>query len=182
MMPRSCQNGLKKIITVAIPLLLLFASRCGAQDFILGARGGISFDGGSQRFHEAEAFAQMELPWKWDFISDFYFRPGLDASAGWISDNAADGFIGTLGPMLKLGKGKFPVTLEAGVSPTILSRDRFGAKDFGDDVQFTSHIGVNWQVTKHFTVGWRFQHMSNAGLARPNPGVNLEILSIGYKF
>jgi hypothetical protein len=63
-----------------------------------------------------------------------------------------------------------------------LTRDTFGNKDFGDYFQFTSHIGFKWQITKKFSVGWRFQHMSNGGIAEPNPGVNLEVLSAGYTF
>jgi lipid A 3-O-deacylase len=81
-----------------------------------------------------------------------------------------------------LRKGKFPLTLEGGASPTFLSRHDFGEKDFGDNVQFTSHPGVNWDITQHFNVDWRFQHMSNAGLSGHNPGLNLLIMSASYRF
>jgi hypothetical protein len=50
------------------------------------------------------------------------------------------------------------------------------------DFQFTSHLGVNWDFAPHWRVGYRFQHMSNAGLATPNPGLNLHIFSVSYRF
>ena len=37
-------------------------------------------------------------------------------------------------------------------------------------------------ITKHFTLGWRFQHMSNAGIYKANPGLNQQMLSTSYSF
>jgi lipid A 3-O-deacylase len=90
--------------------------------------------------------------------------------------------VGTLGPIVELHYGKFPVMLEGGASPTWLSRYVFGSTDFGERFQFTSHIGLAWDVTKNFTVGFRLQHMSDAGLASPNPGLNIEMLSFRFNF
>jgi len=54
--------------------------------------------------------------------------------------------------------------------------------DFGERFQFTSHIGLIWYLTDRVSLGYRFQHMSNAGLASPNPGLNLEMLELSYHF
>jgi len=72
--------------------------------------------------------------------------------------------------------------LEGGSSPTLLSRYRFEGMDFGERFQFTSHIGLIWYLTDRVSLGYRFQHMSNAGLASPNPGLNLEMLELSYHF
>ncbi|HTX20810.1 MAG TPA: acyloxyacyl hydrolase [Candidatus Aquilonibacter sp.] len=167
------------------PLLAIISVVCRgeAQDLqSAGVRGGISLNSHSYTFRQAEAFAEMNLPWRWDFHSDWYFQTRLDASAGWLGGKETDAFIGTIGPVLELGKEKFPLTLEAGFSPTVLSRHEFGIKDFGDWFQFTTHVGLNWDVTKHLRVGYRYQHMSNAGLAEPNPGLNLHMISVSWRF
>lgn len=64
----------------------------------------------------------------------------------------------------------------------MLSRHDFGSKDFGELFQFTSHIGLNLDLWEHLRLGYRFQHMSNAGLSGHNPGLNLHMLSMSYLF
>jgi lipid A 3-O-deacylase len=182
MTPGSYKKSLRIIILSVLVLWITGVCHGQGSNYLAGLRGGISFDGGTERFEQVETFAAWEMPWRWNFYSDWYFRPGVDVSAGWISNQKDSGFVGTLGPTLELHKGNFPIVLEGGSSPTILSRYRFGNKDFGDNFQFTSHIGLKWQVTKQFSLGWRFQHMSNASIAEPNPGVNLEVLSASYTF
>jgi hypothetical protein len=63
-----------------------------------------------------------------------------------------------------------------------LSQSDFGAKDFGVPFQFTSHVGLNWDVTSHWRLGYRFQHMSNAGLDAHNPGLNMHMFGLSYLF
>ena len=179
---RFWRHGFKTINFTASLLLFLTAGRGSAQDFFAGVRGGGSFDSTQGQFYQTEAFAGWKIPWRWDFYSNWTLRPGLDTSAGWITGHDADGFVGTAGPFAELHFGKFPVVLEGGGSPTWLSHHVFGQTNFGEQFQFTSHIGLEWDVTKNFTVGCRFQHMSNAGLASPNPGVNFEMLSFRYNF
>lgn len=162
--------------------LSLIAPGGEAQDFFAGVRGGTSIDTAQGRFYQAEAFAGWKMPWRWNFCSHWSLRPSVDLSAGGISAKAESGFVGTLGPSVELRYGKFPVVLEGGASPTWLSRYVFGPTDFGEPFQFTSHIGLEWDVTKNFTVGLRFQHMSNAGLANPNPGLNIGMLSARFNF
>jgi hypothetical protein len=146
-----------------------FALACRGQseDFLAGVRGGLSPAPGLYRFQQVEAFGRWKLPWQWRIYSECYLRPAADISAGTLWNEYGNGFVGTLGPALELHFGKFPVELEGGSSPTVLSRNNFGRLNFGDRFQFTSHIGIQWEITKHFTVDWRYQHMSNAGIAQP---------------
>jgi hypothetical protein len=69
-----------------------------------------------------------------------------------------------------------------GVNATIISDHTFGDEDFGGPFQFTSHIGLDYYFTRHFMMGYRLQHMSNAGIYSPNPGVNIHMLAVGYRF
>jgi len=165
-------------------MLLLSAAHGSADDeFLAGLRGGVSVYGGKDRFSQVEPFAAWRPPsCAWNFYSDWSLGGRLEGSAGWFNGQGANAFIGTLGPVLEIRKGTFPLILEGGSSPTVLSRHHFGTMNFGDDFQFTSHIGLRLEITKHFSIGWRFQHMSNAGMAHPNPGLNEQVISASYGF
>jgi hypothetical protein len=179
---RFWKNG-RLLLRVTFSFLIVFAAyRSQAQGFFAGVRGGAALEGDIGRFHQAEVFGGIDLPCRWRFYSNWYLRPGADASVGWISDEDTSAFVGSIGPLVQLGKGRFPITLEGGAAPTLLSRHRFNSRNFGDNLQFTSHIGLNWQISDHFTLGARFQHMSNGGINHVNPGVNMEFISARYNF
>ena len=46
--------------------------------------------------------------------------------------------------------------------------------------QFGDHLGVGWRSGR-YDVGLRLQHLSNAGLRNPNPGVNFLLLRLAYE-
>jgi hypothetical protein len=168
--------------TVILFFLFLAVGRGEALDFSAGVRGGFSFQNDSHQFTQIEAFGASNLPWHLKVYSDWALTPRLEASAGWLGNENADAFVGTLGPSVELSKGKFPLTLIGGASPTLLSRYRFGGVDFGDRFQFTDYIGFNWRITDGFSAACRFQHMSNAGISSHNPGLNLLMFSANYNF
>lgn len=153
-----------------------------AQDYFAGMRGGISFASENESFYETEAVVGMKLPWHWHIYSGWHIQPTVDLSLGDLSDGHTEGFIGQIAVNLEVRYDTFPVYLEGGFSPTVLSTYHYGAKNFGEDVQFTSHIGVAWDVTKYFTLGLRVQHMSNGRIAEPNPGLDMGELSASFRF
>ena|SRR5258708_6001543 len=168
-----------------ISAFLLAASASHAQEFRLdsaGARYGFPTDGRSEGFNQAEAFVNWNLPWRWQLGRTWPLQSRLDFSAGWLGRERADAFVTTLGPTLVLGHEGLPLSLEGGVSVTGISRDQFGSKDLGSLFQFTSHVGLNWDFAPHLRLGYRFQHMSNAGIREPNPGLNLHMVAISYLF
>jgi hypothetical protein len=174
-------------ITITNWLLVCLAAATGssAQDFRLesaGGRFGFSANRRTGTFKEAEAFANFNLPWSWDVASNWHLQTRLDLSAGWLTGRGDDGVIASLGPSVVVRRDRIPLSLEAGLSPTILSRDKFDGLDFSMPLQFTSHIGVNWDLGTHATLGYRYQHMSNAGLGAHNPGLNLHVFAVGYRF
>ena len=156
-----------------------------AEEFRLesmGLRAGISANGGRNEFHQAEAFANWNLPWGWDLGKEWHLQSQLDLSGGWLTDRKDDAAIGTLGPGLILSRARLLVSLDGGVSPTVLSHYDFESRDFGTYIQFTTHVGLNWDFAAHWRVGYRFEHMSNADLASPNRGLNMHMLVLGYVF
>jgi hypothetical protein len=147
-----------------------------------GARFGFSHHQGSDRFLSSEGYAIWNLPWSRTSGANWTWQCQLEMSAGWLGGRGEDGFVGRLGPMLSLGHARVPVELLGGVSPTILSCQKFGNMDFGAPLQFTSHAGLLAKLGRRMTVGYRFQHTSNAGLHRHNPGLNLHVFTIGCRF
>ena len=165
---------------------LLWAAASGwAGEFHVesaGLRSGFHATSDRDDFRQTEAFANWNLPLCWELGADWAFRSRLDLTAGWLTGRSETGFVGTAGPAITLGRRGFPLVLEGGVSPTMLSRDTFGSTDLGCPFQFTLHAGLNWQLGAHFDLSYRYQHMSNAALGDSNPGLNLHMFALGYRF
>lgn len=147
----------------------------------LGVRGGFSTTRGRTAFYQAELFSAWS-PLLWRLGTDWSVRPRLELTAGYLVNHGLDGFVGTLGPGALLEYRDFPLKLDAGVRPTVLTRNQFEGKSFGVQLQFTSHIGVEWDLGRRWILGCRFQHMSNSGLSSRNPGLNMHLFGIGYQF
>lgn len=163
-------------------LIILVICRGNAQTYLVGVRGGASFGKNPGNFQEADVFTGIYLPWLWGYQNGLNLKPRVEGSVGWLNNEGDSAFVGTLGPVLELRKGNFPVTLEGGVSLSALSRSDFPQRNLGGWFEFTDHAGLNWHITKSITLGCRYQHMSNAGFYRHNPGLNLVMLSFGYAF
>jgi lipid A 3-O-deacylase len=74
--------------------------------------------------------------------------------------------------------------LEAAIGAHLLSARSLGDKRFGTRFQFGDHLGIGYRfgAKQHFDLGYRFQHLSNAGIRRPNPGVNFHQMRLQYRF
>lgn len=180
---RMIQKKVFRIITrITVLILLLETHRAIAQEFLVGVRGGTSFERDAGNFQEIDIFASKYLPWLWGSNNGWNLKPRWEASVGCLHNEGWEGFVGSTGPVFELRARKFPMTLEGGVSLTALSQYEFPDRDLGGWFQFTDHVGLNWHITKQFTLGWRFQHTSNAGIYRRNPGLNLQMLSASYAF
>jgi lipid A 3-O-deacylase len=173
------------VVTWLVAVFMLSAAVSRAGDIWLestGARGGFSVSGAARGFEQAEGFANVHLPWGWDLGKEWHLQSQADLSLGWFGDSRNNATIGSVGPSLLLTQRSLPLSLEGGVSPTFLSRSDFEDKDFGGTFQFTTHVDVNWDFAPHWRLTGRFQHMSNAGLASPNPGLNMVLFGLSYVF
>jgi len=166
-------------------MLLLATVGGAAEEFRLesvGVRFGYSANHRTGDLHEADAVAAWNLPWVWKPTDHWRLQTGLEISAGGIFAPGPDAFVGRAGPTFVLRRVPFPVSLDLGCIPTVLSRREIGHTDFGCQFQFTSHAGLNWDIGSHFRLGYRLQHMSDAGLTDHNPGLNLHMFSASYRF
>ena len=73
------------------------------------------------------------------------------------------------------------ITIGAGM---ILSRDEI--PEGSAKVNFTPQagIGLRWKMSsgRIFSVEYRFQHISNGGRVKPNPGINSSVVHLGFSF
>ncbi len=182
-------NGVNRsglIVGLAVLILTTVASTGRAQWYVpesVGGRGGFSLGGlRTADFTEADAFATWNLPWKLESEHGWFLDTKLTLWAGFLGGNGISSGEGTIAPAVGLGKRHFPVSFEGGIGPTFISEYRYGSINFGQQLQFTSFAGINVDLTPHWRVGARLQHMSNGGLAKSNPGLNLIMFGVGYVF
>lgn len=78
--------------------------------------------------------------------------------------------------------------LDAATGPVWLSDQVFVAngliRDMGGELQFRSHVGIGWYLDRErrFAVAYRVQHTSNARLETPNPGLDMQVISLSAAF
>ncbi|WP_373379811.1 acyloxyacyl hydrolase [Cupriavidus nantongensis] len=75
--------------------------------------------------------------------------------------------------------------VEASVGLRVLSHTEIaGGHRMGSAFQFSDMIGVGLAFGKaqRLTIGYRFQHLSNAGIQDPNPGTNFSMGYVRYRF
>lgn len=57
-----------------------------------------------------------------------------------------------------------------------------GGNDLGHGLEFRSQIGISYAVTDRVRIGAAFNHKSNAGLSKRNPGVETIFATVGFDF
>jgi hypothetical protein len=74
--------------------------------------------------------------------------------------------------------------VDAGIGAHLLTETSLADKGYSTAFQFGSLIGIGLGFGKHgqYELGYRFQHISNAGIKSPNDGLNLHLLRLGYAF
>ena len=72
--------------------------------------------------------------------------------------------------------------VEAGIGATAFSRTTFADKNISTAFQFGDHIGVGMFLNDNSRLSLRFSHFSNAGIKRPNPGLNILQLNYSYHY
>lgn len=68
-----------------------------------------------------------------------------------------------------------------GIGVSLIDRTKYRGKDISTTFQFSDHIGLTYDVG-NTTVGVRYVHVSNAGIKKPNPGLDAIQLSVSFQF
>jgi hypothetical protein len=127
--------------------------------------------------------------WNWDkrFFQgkEWHVRPYWDAQIGrWKGASSITDI--SLTPTFRLkqlnGRG---IYLEGAIGFHYLSGKNAAAnKQLGSNFQFGDHIqaGFRFGDKGNHDIGLRFQHHSNGGIKKPNPGVNFSLIRYQYHF
>ena len=103
---------------------------------------------------------------------------GEAAVGGWESDTGTL-TEGSLTPTLRYGHERGPY-LDGGIGLHVLSESRISsAVEFSTRFQFGDHLGAGYRVGR-YDLSMRIQHLSNAGIRNPNPGINFLYLRFQY--
>lgn len=130
-----------------------------------------------------ELYTQTDVLLRWELFQtsqqDYgrWLGMDLDSSIGVLAGQGNAGLVAGAGPLLRFGQGNCPLTAEVSLSPTFISKHVFDQDDFGSHLQFTTRGGVSLRLSRRTSLSYWIQHMSNAELARPNPGLNMHTLT-----
>ncbi|HYC45954.1 MAG TPA: acyloxyacyl hydrolase [Burkholderiales bacterium] len=88
-------------------------------------------------------------------------------------------------PVLRLqGNGRVGPYAEVGLGAHLLSHTTIGETRMSTAFQFGNHVGLGYRfgARSHYDLSYRFQHLSNASIKRPNGGINFHQVRLQYWF
>ena len=110
-------------------------------------------------------------------------------AAGWDVPHAKNIFEVGYTPMFRLQRpisdGSAAFFVEAGIGARLLSHVHTAPdRSLSTAFQFSSELGAGLQFGREgrATVGLRYQHISNAGIKEPNPGMDFYVAYFSYRF
>jgi lipid A 3-O-deacylase len=134
--------------------------------------------------------AQWQWPQRWLQGEHSYLGGFWDLGAGQWRREAAAGQRGQIGeisltPVFRWqANSQRGAYLEGGIGVHLLSATSLGSKRFSTALQFGEHLGFGYRFGAHgaFDLGYRYQHVSNADIKRPNSGIEFNQISLQYWF
>lgn len=156
-----------------------FARATSAHEF--GLRGGFNAQDPKENYTVGEIYFTYGSPWRPFADVGNNLSLWFEIAAAHFEAAGDDGQYLAVGGTLIYAPDGGPLELEIGWRPTWLPDYRFSKDDFGGQLQFTSHIGFGlaWQPVR---VGYRYQHTSNASIYEENPGLDLHMFGVGFRF
>lgn len=152
---------------------------------------GMSIEGGRG---DGTDMGRVGLQWDWNkrwFQGQTWHVGGYwDLAAGYWHRSSPPGFNDDLfdigfTPVFRLQQNDLNGPyVEAGIGFHLLSRTSLGDKRFSTSFQFGDHIGAGMRFGPkgRYDLGYRYQHLSNAGIKRPNSGINFHQVRFQYHF
>ncbi len=129
-----------------------------------------------------EIYETSDPQWSWDLGEKASTGIGYEAAVGALAGEGEVSAYIHFGVTLELAHEELPVTLVIATGPSLYSEDTFGNYDMGGNIQFTSSIGLNWQMCDDWAIEYRFQHTSNMGLKSQNPGLEMHAIGLSHSF
>ena len=123
-------------------------------------------------------------------MGGWHFAFVVEGHAGyWHTGGNVHSSIGEFGvtPMFRFIKssGQIRPFIEAGGGVRLLTHPTI-SDNFSLSTAFqfapTGGVGVQFGQRQQYQVGYRFEHVSNAGIKEPNPGINFHQFYVQYNF
>jgi hypothetical protein len=149
----------------------------------IGVRGGADESGHNleEDYIAVEIYLLKQLPWGVRIGEKTTLTTRFDMGVTYLEATDDEGCMLAAGVDLVLGLWTGSTEFEIGLRPTWMHDQEYGEDNYGGGIQFTSHVGlaINWQP---MVLNYRFQHTSNGSLYNANPGLNLHMFGMGYRF
>ncbi|MFP4156468.1 MAG: acyloxyacyl hydrolase [Opitutales bacterium] len=171
----------KYILSLSLLFICSLDALAGMDIDAYGLRLGYGTESGNDLF-STEAMFYFDYEREWEISGSVELELKPEASVGFIhghSETAGTVHLGFAG-FIELDDSPLDFVFSSG--PTLLTEDTFGAFEMGGHLHFTSALGLDWEWGDDWMLGYRFQHISNAGLRDENPGLNLHVLAIAREF
>lgn len=183
------QRRLSRVMTagMAAASLLALPGLARADTFGVQIGGGV----GRHGVHEVDLGLVWDPGINWWEIGGWHFSLVGEAHVGyWHTSEGTsrnDVFAFGVQPMVRFIKSEGAVRpfIEAGAGVRGLSHAVINdGYTLSTAFQFTEIVGVGAQfgARQQYQAGLRFQHVSNAGIKEPNPGINFSQLYLQYNF
>ena len=176
----------KKMMSLMVSVLLMLVGE--------GALGvdGVAIEAGSS---DGTDMARVALQWDWDKRwfqgAEWHLGGYWDLGLGYWRyrhpQPAQNDEIAEIGltPVLRFQRnGLAGPYVEAGIGFHLLSRTQIGARHLSTQFQFGDHLGLGYRfgAKSAWDLSYRFQHLSNGGIKKPNDGINFHQLRVQYRF
>ncbi|MGF6758103.1 acyloxyacyl hydrolase [Paraburkholderia sp. GAS42] len=192
MLQRSCCTILQKfghcgILTILPISLLLQPQAAVADSWGVQAAGGVA----DHHVKKADLGLVWDPNWTWWEIGGWHFAFVAEGHAAYwhtnegnVHDNIFE-FGAT--PVIRFirGSGLVRPFVEAGVGVRLITHPRISESyTLSSAFQFADMVGVGAQFgsKQQYQAGFRFQHLSNASIKEPNPGINFSEIYLQYNF
>ena len=176
---------LRRIACIVFTLSALGAAPAHAID-------GVSVEiGGGDAVDMARVGVQWDWKKRWFQGTNWHLGGYWDVAAGyWHRGNVRAGEhdeIVDLGitPVFRIQRNDLVGPyLEAAIGFHLLSPSSIGDRRMSTAFQFGDHIGAGYRFGARgsYDLGYRYQHLSNASIKRPNPGINFHQIRLQYNF
>lgn len=180
-----CKTALLCWVLMGIaPFFASSLAWAGRTSWEAGLQAGTSFNEEDESFNQYDLQASYGLPWSWQWGRAVQVDTRLTTVLGVLDGGGDTGLEASLGFAFVFGSasGDGAFQLRAGSAVTLLSEDEFGDQDFGGPVQFTHHISLYYWFLENLSAVARVQHMSNGGIYDENPGLDMIMLALVYRF
>jgi len=138
---------------------------------------------------------RIGVQWNWDKkwleTKNWYLTGYWESSLGyWYNNDNAGKNTGLVDigitPVFRYQRSEiydFVPYIELAVGAHYLTdKDISARKKFSTHFQFGDHLAAGFVLNKHYDLSYHFQHLSNANIKSPNPGINFHQIRFQYHF